>query len=274
MVKLTAAAQHCLDEYLAEVRSCLRNYPSVDAADIEQDVAQHIEHALSAAPAPVDAPELRNVLGGLGVPSQWVPQEELNRFQRALLALRSGPDDLRLAYLSFGMLAMTLFSAACLNLLFGFATTLPFLVLALVADFLAARAALSVTGKPAKGERWLVYPSLITVYLPITAAALLWPLVAAIVLEAVLTDVGAPQQVLAWSGRLPQGKIALFIVGTIGSLWWSLLAFIAWRWPIVLRDCYTPFAHGFVRRRAFLILSVVLFLVSLVSTVLAVADSR
>ena len=62
MVELTDAARRCLDEYLAEVRSSLRHCPSVDVAEIERDVVEHIQHALSGTEEAVDAPELRGVL--------------------------------------------------------------------------------------------------------------------------------------------------------------------------------------------------------------------
>ncbi len=99
----------------------------------------------------VDAAELRDVLRRLGSPSQWVPQEELSRLQRALLALRSGPEDLRLGYLAFGLLAGTLLAAACLNLVLGFAGMLPFLLLGIAASFLLARASLSAA--PGRARR-------------------------------------------------------------------------------------------------------------------------
>ena len=143
MGELTDVARQCLDDYLADVRSSLRQCPSVDAADVERDVVEHIQHALSGTERPVDTPELRDVLRRLGSPSQWVPQEELSRLQRALLALRTGPEDLRLGYLAFGLLAGTLLAAACLNQNLGFAGMLPFLVLGLAANFLLARASLS-----------------------------------------------------------------------------------------------------------------------------------
>jgi hypothetical protein len=43
MVELTDAARLCLDRYLALVRSSLRRCPSVDVAEIERDVVDHIE---------------------------------------------------------------------------------------------------------------------------------------------------------------------------------------------------------------------------------------
>ena len=59
----------------------------------------------------VDAAELQGVLRGLGSPSRWVPQEELSGFQRGSPCARSGPEDLRLGYLAFGLLPVTLLAA-------------------------------------------------------------------------------------------------------------------------------------------------------------------
>ena len=143
MAELSDEARHCLDEYLAKVRASLRHCPSVDVADVERDVVEHIEHALAGQTLDVGAAELRTVLQRLGSPSQWVPQEELSRFQRAILALKSGPEDLRLGYLALGLLAGTLLAAACLNLMLGFGGMVPFLLLGIAVSFLFARAALS-----------------------------------------------------------------------------------------------------------------------------------
>ena len=55
MGELTDEARRCLDEYLAEVRSSLRHCPSVNVADVERDVVEHIQHALSGTPGTVDA---------------------------------------------------------------------------------------------------------------------------------------------------------------------------------------------------------------------------
>lgn len=274
MIELTDSARRCLDDYLAEVRSSLRHCPSVDVVDVERDVVEHIEHALSGAPVAVDADELRGVLRGLGNPSRWVPQEELSGFQRVISALRSGPEDLRLGYLAFGLLAGTMLVASCLNLALGFGAMLPFLLLGIGASFLLARATLTVTAGLSQAERWLIYPSLILVYVPVTAVMLLWPLPMAIVAEMVLTDPGGPREIFARMGHYPLGTITAFTLGTLGSLWWAFLSFVAWRWPEVVRDCYAPLADGFRRRRSFLILSVACLLVFLTCMAIAVEAWR
>jgi HPt (histidine-containing phosphotransfer) domain-containing protein len=261
MVELTDAARHCLDEYLAEVRSSLRHCPSVDLAEIERDVVDHIQHALSGSAEAIDAPELQGVLKKLGSPAQWVPQEELSQLQRCVAALRSGPEDLRLGYLALALVAGTLFASACLNPVLGAGRTLPFLLLGIAASFIFARASLSAAGGVGPAERWLIYPSLIAVYVPMTALLLLWPVAAAIVTEVFLREAGRPEDVGYWTHIYPTGAIATFSLVTIGTLWLSLLSFIAWRWPAVLRDGYAPFAAGFRRRSRLLGFSVVCLLI-------------
>jgi hypothetical protein len=262
MCELTVAARRCLDVYLAEVRSSLRHCPSVDVADVERDVVEHIEHALCDAPVAVDAPELQKVLRGLGSPSQWVPQDELSWLQRALLALRSGPDDLRLGYLALGVLAGTLLISAVLNLEFNLAGTVPFLLLGVAVSFIFARASLSTVSGLSSAERWLIGPSLVIVYLPVTAIMLLWPVPAAILAELILKEPGGPN-FLAWARGYPMGTITVFALATLGALWWGFLSFIAWRWPEVIRDCYAPFASTFRRHQLFLVLSAMCLMIFL-----------
>ena len=72
MVELTSGARSCLNEYLAEVRSCLRFCRSVRVDEVENDVREHIEHALSGASVDVDVDELKEVLGRLGSERAWV----------------------------------------------------------------------------------------------------------------------------------------------------------------------------------------------------------
>jgi hypothetical protein len=264
MLELTDAARRCLDEYLADVRSSLRHCPSVDAAEIERDVVEHIEHALSGAPLAVDAPELQGVLRGLGSPAQWVPQEERSHLQRFVAALKSGPDDLRLGYLALGVLAGTLLLAACLNLMLGFGGMFPFLLLGIAASFLLARASLSAATGVGCAEKWLNYPSLIVVYVPVTALILLLPLAAAILTEVFLTEPGGPQSsILSWARSTERGEITAFSLVTFGSAWWALLSFAAWWRPSIVRDGYAPFAPGFRRRSALLGFSVLCLLIFL-----------
>ena len=120
----------------------------------------------------------------------------------------------------------------------------------------------------------MIYPSLIIVYVPVTAVMLLWPLPMAILAEVVLTDPGGPREVFAWTRHYPLGTITVFTLVTLASLWWAFLGFVAWRWPEVVRDCYAPFADRFRRRQSFPILSVVCLLIFLTCITVAVGALR
>jgi hypothetical protein len=223
----------------------LQHCPSVDAAEVERDVVEHIEHALAGTPAPVGAPELREVLRKLGSPCQWVPQEEMSRLQRILLALRSGPEDLRLGYLALGLLAGSLLAAACLNLLIGFQRMLPFLFLGIAVSFIFARASLSVATWNRGAERWLICPALIVVYVPLLALLLLWPSAAAVLAEAFLRSRDGSTDAFAWVSGYGMGTISAFLLVVLYSFWFACIGFIAWRWPAVVRNCFAPFADKF-----------------------------
>jgi hypothetical protein len=274
MANLTESAKHCLDDYLGEVRASLHHCPSVDVGEVERDVVEHIEHVLAGAPAPIDAPELREVLRKLGSPRQWVPQEEMSRLQRALLALRSGPEDLRLGYLALGLLAGTFLVAACLNLVAPFETTLPFLLLGIALSFVFARACLSAAKCEHGAERWLISPALIVVYLPLLAILLLWPAAAAFIAEDFMRSRSAPSDPFFWVSAYRIGTIGAFLFVLLSSIWFACIGFIAWRWPVVVRNCFAPFADKFSPGLRVLASSVVCLLTFLASLAYLAAAFR
>jgi hypothetical protein len=264
VMELTEAAKQCLDDYLASVRSSLRYCPSVDVADVERDVMEHIQHALAGTALAVDEPELRQVLRRLGSPSQWVPREESSDrsswLRRAVMTLRSGPEDMRLAYMAFGLLVQTFFLAAFLNLWMKFGAILPFFLLWIGVSFVVARASLSLVGEFRGPERWLIYPSLLVVYLPVLAAIFLIPVAMTVGVLVFLIDPGAPRSIRTWATIL----IGLLSISTFWSFWWGILGFVAWRWPAVVRDGFAPFAKGFRRRGFWLGVSVLCLMIFVV----------
>ena len=120
MIELTPSAQNRLDDYLNEMRRVLTGSPSVDLADVERDIRDHIDAALAGQAAPVEALVLDNVLQSLGKPSQWLPEAETAWYRRSpstwpaaskqLLRvgqrLAGGPERYRLAYLSLLVLGL------------------------------------------------------------------------------------------------------------------------------------------------------------------------
>ena len=103
MTSLTDDARGDLEYYMRQVRAALRGHRSIDPVEVERDVREHVDAELSELPEPVDARSLSFVLERLGAPDTWLPGEDLPAWRRVLERLRSGPEDWRLAYLSFGL---------------------------------------------------------------------------------------------------------------------------------------------------------------------------
>ena len=95
--------------------AALMGSPSVDLADVERDIRDHIDAALAGQAAPVEAVVLDNVLQSLGKPSQWLPEAEAawyrrppstwpaasnRRYSGSVSAFAGRPERYRLAYLS------------------------------------------------------------------------------------------------------------------------------------------------------------------------------
>jgi hypothetical protein len=72
MTELTPTAESRLNAYLRELRRVLSGSPSVDPADVERDVRDHIDAALVGQAAPIDDSALNHVLQTLGSPAQWL----------------------------------------------------------------------------------------------------------------------------------------------------------------------------------------------------------
>ena len=78
----------------------------MDASEVEQNITEHIENELGESSGPVSCDALNAVLGRLGSPQQWVPEEELPWWRKGIRTLSPGPEDWRLAYISLGLLVM------------------------------------------------------------------------------------------------------------------------------------------------------------------------
>jgi hypothetical protein len=62
MIEMTQTARERFDAYLLRLRRAFLGSPQVKADGVEQNVREHIEIALAAAPAPVGADRLGAVL--------------------------------------------------------------------------------------------------------------------------------------------------------------------------------------------------------------------
>lgn len=167
MIDFTPAARDRFEGYLYRLRSSLRGTRSVQPAEVEQSVREHVEVALAGAPQPVGAEHLAAVLEQLGPPERWVSDDEKAVWQRVLNRLQFGPDDWRLAYLAFAMfvVAMLFFPVV------GPLLLLPAYVLSRAhVDLMRGRE------HEMGARRWLVYPAIALVLAFIAGTVLIAPI--------------------------------------------------------------------------------------------------
>jgi hypothetical protein len=256
MIELTTEAKRCLDDYLGEMRTSLRGCPTVNNFDVERDVKEHIEKSLADAPTPVDSPALRAVLEQLGSPSQWIPEEDLPwkrklrlGVHRVVKHLRSGPEDFRLAYLSIGLLVAAGF-------ILPYDPDSPLMFMCACLSFLFSRAALATESDHQElgAQRWLLYPVLLLVYVPLAFTLLSWAAVIALPVGDELHERVEPL------GQFSFEMVAAYASVTSTALWWFLLGLVLWRWPALVRNVFYPFVNGFRGRHGLILAAVGLLL--------------
>jgi len=238
MMNLSDRAKKCLDGYLQQMRTYLRGCKTVDADEIERNVIEHIESEFESATAVVSFEELDVVLQRLGSPRQWIPEEEIPWWRKTILRLRTGPEDWRLAYLSFGLLIL------------GF-LILPFSIVLLPASFIIARAALSEAADSSelKSQKWLFYLSLIVGCSVIAFILFFGPKVVGVYLADALWD-------LAWVRRIAHMGTVVFSAGltvSVTALSWFILGVVFCKWPGLARNIFKPFADWFNRKHAIIL---------------------
>lgn len=188
-LELSAPAAARLEEYLVQVRAALSGAADVSPDDIEADIRDHVGSELSAAPRPVALAALEAVLAKLGPPSQWGAAPDPTAFRRVGHLLRahlrdaraaaaqgakrvgrtlwSGPEDWRLAYLSFGVFAVGLVTMVAF----------PF---ALLVSYVLSRAGLAHARERGielgGGRKWLLYPPVVLVSAALLVVAVAWPI--------------------------------------------------------------------------------------------------
>jgi hypothetical protein len=167
MIELTAEAKARLNEYLERMRSALRGTRAVEPEEVEQNVREHVDIALAGIPAPVGSEHLARVLEQLGPPEGWLPDDDRPLWKRITSRIMTGPEDWRLAYLSFAI--------TFLMFLF-FPLGGPVL---LIPAYIVARAhveIMSERGEALDARRWLVLPPIFIVVALICGAALIAPI--------------------------------------------------------------------------------------------------
>ena len=235
MITLSESAERSLQDYLRQARLYLRGSKSVDADEVEKNITEHIENELEGAAEPVSRDVLDAILKKLGRPQQWVPMEELPWWWKIIFRLRNGPEDWRLAYISFALLV------AGLSLL----PYAPAGVVLVLAGFIASRAALSEAGDPKqlKAQKWLLYPSLIIVYVSVLLGLLMWP----VGLLFSLAE-GYEHTFMESSNRFNNETgywvMAVLVILAGLGLWWNILAAVVLKPRRLLRIFFIPFADA------------------------------
>ena len=248
---LNEPARKRLDGYLQEARRFLKGAGSVDPDEVTGEIESHVGMELAGIEGPVTLSQLETVLERLGSPRQWVPDEDLAWWRRAKLNLMETPQDWRLAYLTLALLAT------------GF--LFPPL---LFASFLVARASVSVADTEATlgAKRWLIYPSLLMIYLPVLLLILLMPGAAAHSLRDLAgINVAELSGFQRFTGALPWGALGL-------GLWWCLLGRLAWTRPRMWHSLLRPFADELPPRSQFRSLAPGLGLTGLALVLLVTRD--
>lgn len=244
MIQLDALAQEHLDGYLSQVRAYLRGCRSVDPAEVDRDVREHIERELQKVPGPVSFREVDVVLSKLGSPTQWVPEEALSWWRKLVVRLRKGPSDWRLAYAAFGTLVLAFVLLVTIVLA-------PVSLVLIPAAFCLSRAALSLVDDPNElgAKKWLLYPTLIIVYTALFLALVLGP--AACLGTLLAIDRVEHFNILPWSGfgDLGYWLIASIFLAAVTGLWGFVLACVHRRRPQFFSAIFHPFAGGLQHTR-------------------------
>ena len=239
MIQLTPEAQRLREEYFRRIRGYVSVVGGTAADDVLAEVQGHLDQELHGVSQPVSAMCLSTVLKRLGEPSSWVCLDDLPWWRRGVLRAGLGPDDWRLAYITFALFVVGILG----GMIFGWLWCVPFLAV----SFVTARAAMISVMFPASmplGQKWLVYPTLIVVYI----------LLAVVVLAIVPVLIGAatfvaldPRTWHSVSGPVAQNLIEeiqhwrpdqetlAILVGISATLaaagvWWILLACLYGGW--------------------------------------------
>lgn len=244
MIEMTPAARERLDNYLQRMRSELRGTRAVVADEVEQSVREHIEIALSQTQSPVGATEVIGILDRLGPPEQWLAEEERPLWRRALDQIRSGPEDWRLAYLSFGLVLASI----VLIPIFGF--------LLLIPAMFVSRAWIELTrdrGEPLDARRWLVYPAIAIVLAFATGLMLIGPPMAAIAFA--LGD-GVRQMLDIPASRGGEFRFLAGLNGAVFGSWWLIAGGFCAAFIRPIRFVFAPLLDG-LRRKHFAVLAAI-----------------
>lgn len=257
MVEFNEGAKLCLEEYLKKIKEYLRHSKTINVEEVTQNIIDHIEEELGHTSAPVSVDELNAVLEKLGSPERWISEDDLPLWRKVLMRLHFGPEDWRLSYFSFVLLIISL----CLlpQHRFDLAVLVMFPVVAMhngisfvlfIASFILARAVIrihSLQNQQIVAQKWLVYPTLILMYLPLTIVLLLWPIPPLVL---VASD-GLEQWPAAYNiwinitnttnGGVKYTLIWIGLITFIASIWWIILSFLFFKKSLFFKKIFFPF---------------------------------
>ena len=230
----SAAARDLVKGYLERVRRALVESGTAEDTEIERDIVEHIEAALAESPRPVTPTAVEVVLDQLGSPRQWIPESDAPPgWRHALGRLSAGARDWRLAWLCFGAFLAALAATPLIG------------PLGLVVSYLVTRAAVSVSaerGDLLGARRWLFYPPLLIVVLPLLAGALVWvvfPLAALAKVDDIIEPAARARAIL------------LVFAGL--ATWWLVLSQLAGRALPAVRWLLLPVADRLEPRHVHLL---------------------
>lgn len=300
MIEFTPEAEARLAEYLRQVRGALAGSPDVSPDEIEADIREHVGNELRSASTPVGVARLEAVLDQLGPPAKWGAVEGPSFFQRIKQRLRlgervrtareavwRGPEDWRLAYLSFGVFALGVL-------------TMVLFPLALVVSYILSRAGIAAANEKGvelgRARKWLLYPPVVLVSLALLVGVMAIPIAAGAATggevasarhrvtefdrpnpqpvdpldwraarnwqaraeykERLVSQVEEDRQLLAaipvhveWAAA----AAALFVgVGAV-AMWWTVLGFVSATFPGAVRAVFLPLLNRFERRHGLLL---------------------
>lgn len=246
MSELTPEARLRLERYVARMRSALRASRAVETAEIEQNVREHVEVAFADAAGPVDAERLDAVLAQLGPPDQWLSEDEQPWWRRIAARVSHGPEDWRLAYLTFGAFALGL-----LLLPVGIGVFL------LVAAFFLGRAACELIesrGENLGARRWIVLPP---IWLFALTAAFLLLILPAIGFGAFGISDGNIHLLRAIPRTTPESaarvRVETGYIAAVAGLWWLVFSPILALIMNPLRTLFLPVTQNLGRKHALLL---------------------
>ncbi len=191
-----------------------------------------------------------------------------------ILRLRTGPEDWRLAYISFGLFVV---GVARLPL-FGFftvafavLTATPTSLVLIVASYLVARATISESRDPKelKAQRWLLYPSLILVHSLLSILLLLWPL-ALLGNLARGMEHSVRRSYEQFADDLDYWCVAWFSMMAVLGAWWTILGAKLGKWQKLQSALLGLFGISLRRKwiRTFSLIGSVLMFLSICAGVL------